>query len=113
MGRSDQVSWILKEENRRPTHQSRVLEEAIRRRPSEKSVRSMVSRVWSAEVGESGPAVDWTTLLSFNASIYTYDFIITIYICVRHVSSGRRYLVSNDTMSAILNPINMRHVNKK
>ena len=62
MGRSNRIYRILKKENRRLTRQSQVLEEAIRRRPSEKSVWSAVDRVWSAESGGSDPSIDWTTL---------------------------------------------------
>lgn len=63
MGWSDRVSRILKKENRRSTRQSRVLEKAIRHRPSKKSVRSAAGRVLSAAAGESGLAVDWTALV--------------------------------------------------
>ena len=62
MGQSDRIYRILKKENRRPTRQSRVLEEAIHRRPSKKSVQSVTGRVRSAESGGSGPSVDWTAL---------------------------------------------------
>ena len=61
MGQSDR---ILKKENQHPTRQSRVLEEAIRRRPSEKSVRSAAGQVRLAELGGLGPLVDWTALNS-------------------------------------------------
>ena len=59
----DWVYRILKKENRHPTRQSRVLEEAIRRRPSEKSVRPATGRVRLIKVGGSGPSIDWTTLV--------------------------------------------------
>ena len=62
MGRSNRIYRILKKENRRLTRQSQVLEEAIRRRPSKKSVWSAVDRVWSAESGGSDPSIDWTAL---------------------------------------------------
>ena len=61
MGQSDKISWILKE-NQHPTRQSQVLEEAIRRRPSETSVRFATGWVRLADAGGSGPAVDWTAL---------------------------------------------------
>ena len=54
MGQSDRFDWILEKENRHPTHQTRVLEEQTRRRPSEKSDRLAVGRVRSMAAGGSG-----------------------------------------------------------
>ena len=70
MGWSIRVSWILKKENRRPTHQSQGPEEAIRCWLLEKSVQSKAGRVRLVVAGGSSPAVDWialaTTLWSVN-----------------------------------------------
>ena len=98
MGQSDWVSWILKKENQRLTSQSRVLEEAICHRQSEKSVWSTTGRVRFAEAGASGPSVDWIALgkvayfrpianilsLSLSLSLYIYIYIcmyIYVYYC--------------------------------
>ena len=62
VGWLDRVSRILKKENRHLTCQSRVLQEAIRRRLSERSVRSAVGWVRSIKAGGLSPAIDWTTL---------------------------------------------------
>ena len=63
MGRSDRVSRIWEEEIRSPTRWSRILENEIRRRPPEQSVRSAADRVRSAAAGGSVPAGPWTALI--------------------------------------------------
>ena len=56
------VSRILKKENRRPTLQSQVLEEAIHCQPLEKSIWSVVGQVQLVVAGGSSPTIDWTAL---------------------------------------------------
>ena len=80
MGRSDRIYRILKKENRRSTHQSRILEEAIRRRPSEKLVQSAAGRIRSAESGGSSPSVDWTALLSVIATSHLLFFLFFFFV---------------------------------